>query len=97
MLLLLAGLTAVGAVTTKAQCVDAARSGAIAAARGEPGAAAASRIAPDGAVVSVAAGVDTVAVTVEAPVRLLGGVLPRLTVRAVAEAAMEPAATGSIP
>jgi Flp pilus assembly protein TadG len=95
MLLLLAGLTAVGAVTTKAQCVDAAREGAIAAARGEPGVAAASRIAPDGASVAVRPGGDTVTVTVDAPVRLLGGVLPRLSVRAVAEAAMEP--TDSVP
>jgi Flp pilus assembly protein TadG len=104
MLLLLAGLTAVGAVMTKAQCVDAARAGAIAASRGEPGIPAAARIAPDGASVSVtpdgssiagAPGGGTVTVTVEAPIRLLGGALPRLTVRSVAVAAMEP--TGSIP
>ena len=36
-LLLLAGLAAVGAVTIKAQCVDAAREAALAASRGEPG------------------------------------------------------------
>jgi len=45
MLLLFAGLTAVAAVSTQMQCVDAARAGAIAAARGEPGAPAAARVA----------------------------------------------------
>ena len=49
MLLLFAGLTAVSAVTTKAQCVDAAREAALAAARGERGAAAGQRVAPPGA------------------------------------------------
>ena len=92
MLLLLAGLSAVAAVTVKGQCVDAAREGALAAARGEPGPAAARRVAPDGAAVSVAPGGDLVTVTVEAPVPVLGGVLPRFTVRAVAVAAMEPTA-----
>ncbi|HET9517892.1 MAG TPA: TadE family type IV pilus minor pilin [Actinoplanes sp.] len=90
LLLLLAGLTAVAAVTTNGQCVDAAREGAIAAARGEPGVPAASRVAPDGASIDVATGSDTATVTVEAPVRVLGGVLPRLTVSARAVAALEP-------
>jgi Flp pilus assembly protein TadG len=94
MLLLLAGLTAVGAVTAKGQCVDAARDGALAAARGEPGMPAAARVAPADAVVGVASGDDTVTVTVVAPVRLLGGHLPRITVRAVAVAAREPDGTG---
>jgi hypothetical protein len=95
MLLLLAGLTAVSAVTAKGQCVDAAREGAIAAARGEQGRAAAARVAPDGASITVATGADTATVTVDAPVRVLGGALPRLTVSAVAVAAMEP--SGVIP
>ena len=93
MLMLLAGLTAVGAVTTKGQCVDAAREGAIAAARGEPGVPAAARVAPAGARVEVSAGGDTVTVTVRAPVAVLGGRLPRLTVAAVAVAAREPDGT----
>jgi hypothetical protein len=98
MLLLLAGLTGVGAVTAKGQCVDAAREGALAAARGEPGApATAARVAPAGASIAVSAGAEAVTVTVEAPVRLLGGMLPRLTVRAAARAAMEPSAAEPIP
>ncbi len=97
MLLLLAGLTGVGAVTAKGQCVDAAREGALAAARGEPGAPAAARVAPAGASIVVSAGGDAVTVTVEAPVRLLGGMLPRMTVRAAARAAMEPSGPGSVP
>jgi hypothetical protein len=91
MLLLLAGLTAVGVVTAKGQCVDAAREGALAASRGESGAAAASRVAPGGASVSASTDGETATVTVRAPVRLLGGALPRITVTAVAVAAMEPA------
>lgn len=94
MVLLLAGLTAIVAVTTQAQVVDAAREGAVAAARGEAGDLAASRVAPAGARVAVATGGDTVTVTVEAPVRVLGGGLPGFTVRSVAVAAREPDGTG---
>ena len=97
MLLLFAGLTAVAAVSTQLQCVDAARAGAIAAARGDPGAAAAARIAPAGSDVSVAVGPDAVTVTVGAGVPLLGGHLPALTVRATAVAAREPDAGGALP
>jgi Flp pilus assembly protein TadG len=97
MLLLLAGLTAVAAVTTKAQCVDAARDGALAAARGEPGGSAAARIAPAGAQISVAAGGDTATASVQAQVRLLGRLLTGITVRASAVAAMEPGDTGALP
>ena len=97
MLLLLAGLTGVGAVTAKGQCVDAAREGALAAARGEPGAPAAARVAPAGASIVVSAGAEVVTVTVEAPVRLLGGMLPRMTVGATARAAMEPSGAEPIP
>ena len=95
MVLLLAGLTAVSAVTTKAQCVDAARDGALAASRGEPGAPAAARVAPDGARVDVRMTGDAVTVTVHAPVRVLDGGLPRWSVRAVAIAAREPDLTGA--
>jgi Flp pilus assembly protein TadG len=96
MLLLLAGLTAVSAVTTKTQCVDAAREGALAAARGEPGTAAAARIAPPGSVVEVSEGGDVVTVTITSPVHVLGGHLPVITVEASTVAAREPDA-GMIP
>jgi Flp pilus assembly protein TadG len=97
LVLLLAGLAAVGAVTSKGQCVDAAREGALAAARGDGGEPAAARVAPAGARIDVSAGGDTVTVTVEAPVRVLGGGLPAMTVRAVAVAAREPGAGGATP
>ena len=97
LLLLAFGLTAVAAVTTKAQCVDAAREGALAAGRGAPGAPAAARVAPPGAVVSVSHDGDTVRVVVRAPVRLLGGGLPRLAVAATAVAAREPDGIGGAP
>jgi hypothetical protein len=91
MVLLFAGLTAVGAVTTKAQCVDAAREGAIAAARGESGMAAAAGVGPPGAEVRVdEGGGDTVEVTVRARIRVLGGGLPVITVESRAVAAKEP-------
>jgi TadE-like protein len=97
MLLLFAGLTAVAAVSTQLQCVDAARAGAIAAARGDPGAAAAAGIAPAGSDLDVAVGAETVTVTVGAGVPMLGGHLPALTVRATAVAAREPEAGGAPP
>ena len=90
MLLLFAGLTAVSAVTAKGQCVDAAREGALAAARGDSGAAAAARVAPSGADVRLGADGDTVTVLVRAPVRLLGAHLPAISVEASAVAAREP-------
>ncbi|MEO3923902.1 TadE family type IV pilus minor pilin [Micromonosporaceae bacterium B7E4] len=92
LLLLLAGLTAVNAVTTKGQCVDAAREAALAASRGAPGVPAGARAAPPGAVVSVSVDGDRVVATVRAPVRALGARLPRLTVSAIAVAAVEPGA-----
>lgn len=91
-LFLLAGLTAVSAVTTQLRCLDAARDGALAASRGEPGTAAARRTAPEGAAVTVVVEADTVRVRVGAPVRPLGGLLPRLAVAADAVAAVEPGA-----
>jgi Flp pilus assembly protein TadG len=96
-LLLVAGLTAVSAVTTKAQCVDAAREAALAASRGEPGAAAGERAAPPGATVSVTVDGDVATATVWAPVRSLGARLSRLTVEAVAVAAVEPGAPQAAP
>ena len=97
MLLLLAGLTAVISVTTKAQCVDAAREAALAASRGEAGAAAGARSAPPGATVSVTVGRDEVTATVRAPVRALGARLPRVSVAATAVAAVEPGEPGPVP
>jgi Flp pilus assembly protein TadG len=90
LVLLLVGLTAVGAVTTKLQCVDAAREAALAAARGEPGTAAGLRAAPEAAEVSVTVDGDTVIATVRAPVPLLGARLPGRWVEASAVAAVEP-------
>ncbi|MDT4990182.1 MAG: hypothetical protein QOH97_74 [Actinoplanes sp.] len=90
MLLLLAGLTAVLAVTTKTQCVDAAREGALAAARGEAGAAAAARVAPPGASIAVTADAETVTVIVSSPVSMLGSSLPAIVVSSAALAAREP-------
>ncbi|OJF12361.1 hypothetical protein BG844_21045 [Couchioplanes caeruleus subsp. caeruleus] len=92
MLLLFTGLTAVGAMTAQGRCVDAAREGALAAARGAPGVAEAARIASPDAQIDLAEGADTVTVTVRAPVEVLGGRLPVITVGATAVAAREPAA-----
>ena len=91
MLLLLAGLTAVSAVTVKGQCLDAARAGALAAARGENAVATAARIAPAGVDITSGGDADTVSVTVGASVQVLGAHLPVFTVRASAVAAREPA------
>ena len=93
MLLLFAGLTAVNAVTTKAQCVDAAREAALAAARGEGGVEAGHRVAPAGAAVSIAMAGDTVVATV----RAVGGGLPGTSVTATAVAAVEPGTPGPTP
>ena len=90
MVLLLGGLSVVGAVATRLQCVDAAREGAIAAARGEPGTEAAAGVAPEGARIAVSLGDGTAVVTVEAGVQVLGADLPAITVRATATAALEP-------
>lgn len=94
LLLLFAGLTAVAAVTAKGQCVDAARDGALAGARGGGAFAAAERVAPPDAGIDVARGSDTFTVTVRAPVRLLGAHLPAITVEGRAVAAEEPEVTG---
>ena len=85
MLLLIAALTAVDAVATKGRCIDAARTGALAAARGEDGPAAAARVAPAEATVTVASAGETVTVVVRCSVRVL-------TVEASAVAALEPGA-----
>jgi Flp pilus assembly protein TadG len=89
-ILLLVGLTAVTAVTTKLQCVDAAREAALAAARGEPVEGAGQQVAPPGAEIAVTVAGGRATATVRAPVRTLGARLPLLTVTGSAVAAVEP-------
>lgn len=97
MLLLLSGLTAVIAVTAQGRCVDAAREGALVAARGGAGLENAARIAPAGAKINLVEGDDTVTVTIRAHVPFLGGHLPAITVRAAAVAAREPDTPATAP
>ncbi|WP_067494656.1 TadE family type IV pilus minor pilin [Actinoplanes sp. TFC3] len=94
MIFLLTGLTAVTAATARARCEDAAREGALLAARGGPAVERAAEIAP-GAVVEVTSGelpADTVTVRVTVRVAVLGARLPALSVHADATAAREPGA-----
>ena len=97
MVLLFAALAAVGAVTTKGQCVDAAREGALAASRGEPVEPATTRVAPPGSEITTDTDADTVTVTVRAEIEILGGNLPQITVRSTAVAAREPQPIGATP
>ncbi|HEY8474946.1 MAG TPA: TadE family type IV pilus minor pilin [Natronosporangium sp.] len=96
LVLLFAGLAAVGAVTTQLACVDAARDAALAAARGEPGAPPGERAAP-GAEITVTVDGDTVRATARAPVPVVGGWLPGLWVDASAVAAVEPGLPEPVP
>ncbi|RLP91602.1 mucin-associated surface protein [Micromonospora sp. BL4] len=93
LLLLLTGLTAVNAVTTRASSLHAAREAALAVARGADGSADGLRSAPPGAEVTVSIDGDRAQATVRAPVRALGRRLPRITVVATAVAAVEPGTT----
>ena len=89
-LVVAAGLTAVAAVTAQLACVDAARAGARAAARGEPDAvvrARATAAAPRDSAVTVDRADGLVAVRVRSAVA--GGLLPELRVDASAVAADE--------
>ena len=94
LVLVLAGAVAVLTVVgAQLRCVDAAREAVRAAARGEAPAdvvAAASQVAPDGAVVEPGRVGDLVTVTVRAPVRPLGTALLSVTVRSTATARSEP-------
>jgi Flp pilus assembly protein TadG len=94
LLLVLAGaVAAVVVVGAQLRCVDAAREGARAAARGEPVAAVtalAGRAAPDGAVTTVSPEGDEVRVSVSARIAPLGPVPLRITVSAAAVALREP-------
>jgi Flp pilus assembly protein TadG len=89
-LLLVVGLTAVTAVRTQLECLDAAREAARAAARGDPGEAAGARVAPAGATVAVVDHGDTTVATVRAHVRPFGGWNLGIDVGATAVAATEP-------
>jgi hypothetical protein len=90
MVLLLAGVMAVSAAGTKIRCGSAARDAALAAARGEDGANAARRVAPDGAAVRVSTDGDLSRATVSAKVQPFGDLLPGFTVSGSAVAAVEP-------
>ena len=94
LLLVLAGaVAAVTAVGGQLRCVDAAREGALAAARGEPAAVVetlVSRIAPDGATTVISVGSEDVTVTVTARMAPLGAVRLPLTLSATAVARREP-------
>ncbi|SFK89133.1 TadE-like protein [Geodermatophilus ruber] len=99
LLLVLAGAVAtVTIVGAQLRCVDAAREGARAAARGENATVVvdvASRAAPDGARTTVAADGSAVTVTVAADVAPLGPVPLRVRVSATAVAQREPGGTGT--
>jgi hypothetical protein len=82
-------------VGAQLRCVDAAREGARASARGEAAATVdrvARAAAPEGAVVALAVDGDRVTVTVTAPVRPLGPVPLRVRVSASATGVLEPGA-----
>ena len=94
LLLVLAGaVAAVVVVGAQLRCVDAAREGVRAAARGEPPAAVAEivrRAAPDGAAADVTRTGDEVRVTIVVEVAPLGPVPLRVPVTAEAVARLEP-------
>ncbi|WP_448611372.1 TadE family type IV pilus minor pilin [Geodermatophilus sp. URMC 60] len=100
LLLVLAGaVAAVTVVGAQLRCVDAAREGARAAARGEDAAlvtAFAGRAAPEGAAATVAVDAATVTVTVTAQVAPLGPVPFRVPVSATAVAQREPGTAGEV-
>jgi Flp pilus assembly protein TadG len=92
-----AGLSMISIMLAQVQCVDAAREGARAAARGEAPAQVrtlAARAAPAAASVDVGTGEDQVQVTVSARAGRIGGLLPTFHVTATAVALREPETTG---
>ncbi len=94
---LLCAVAAVTVVGAQLRCVDAAREGARAAARGETAAVVvelAGRIAPDGAVTTVRPAGDRVRVTVSVQLSPLGPVPLRTRVSAEAVAQREPGEPG---
>ncbi|MGY1670938.1 TadE family type IV pilus minor pilin [Geodermatophilus sp. SYSU D00710] len=97
LLVLAAVVAAVLVVGAQLRCVDAAREGARAAARGEDPAtvrALVARIAPDAAVTAVSVGGGEVRVTVRAEVAPVGPVSPGIGVGATAVARVEPGVVG---
>lgn len=93
LLVLVCAVAAVTVVGAQLRCVDAAREGARAAARGESDAVVAElagRVAPDGAVTAVRQTGDRVRVTVRVEVSPLGPLPLRTGVAAEAVAAVEP-------
>jgi Flp pilus assembly protein TadG len=100
LLVLAAAVAAVVVVGSQLRCVDAAREGARAAARGEPVGVVtelAARAAPDGARVTVAVTGDTVTVTVTAEQQPLGPVPLRVPVGATADSVREPGVAPGVP
>jgi Flp pilus assembly protein TadG len=96
-LVIAAALTAVSVMVAQLRCVDAAREGARAAARGEASPvarSAAERVAPAAASVAVGDEGEDVRVTVSARAGRVGGLLPTFTVSATAVAHREPESTG---
>jgi Flp pilus assembly protein TadG len=92
-----AALTAVSVLLSQLRCVDAAREGARAAARGEPAEvvrSAAVRVAPAAAAVDIGREGEVVRVTVSATAGKGGGLLPTFRVTATAVALHEPESTG---
>jgi Flp pilus assembly protein TadG len=98
LLLVLAGaVAAVTVVGAQVRCVDAAREGARAAARGEDIATVrslAAEAAPSGAAVTVSVGPEQVRVVVSGPVAPLGPVPLHVSVSAEAVALVEPGVAG---
>jgi Flp pilus assembly protein TadG len=98
LLLVLAGAVAVLTVVgAQLRCVDAAREGARAAARGEPASAVTRLVtgaAPDGARATVSVDGEEVVVSVAAEVAPLGPVPLRVRVAAEATSRLEPGAAG---
>jgi len=90
-LLLLAGVTALAALTAKVRCADAAGVAARAAARGESGPSLGSHAAPEGATISVQRDGDLVRATVRVRVRA-ARLLPSFEVEERAVAMAEPEA-----
>ncbi|NIZ91589.1 TadE family type IV pilus minor pilin [Kineococcus rubinsiae] len=99
-LLLAVVLGAADVVVAQVDCVDAARAGARAAARGETAAvvrASAQSLAPAGASVAVRGGAGTVVVEVTSRRAVLGRLGGAVLTGATARAAVEPAAAGVAP
>jgi Flp pilus assembly protein TadG len=97
LLVLAAAVAAVTVVGAQLRCVDAAREGARAAARGDPVAvveALVARAAPEAATTVVGVGAEEVRVTVSARIAPLGPVPLRITVSADAVALREPGQAG---